>query len=347
MNIKYIFILFIIIIQSQTVYAKAFSLKNKGFSENSFVFNFNSNNTTYETKKRYDNEYIYKKRSLIEEGYSNRINDDDEELRLIGWKLSEAGNHKEAVDSYLISLNINPNNYRTLHALGWSLAKLGNYDDAERAYEEAIKIGNNNETWRLLGWNFEKKSNQVSAIQCYKNSLEINPKNKKSIKAIESLNEKMYNIKYKFSKAKPHLNLRELPSTNSKKVGKIAYEEKIKVINKHGDWYLVKYGKIYGYVFSIYLKNSVNQQKTEKETILRSNDRGKFSIQLGSFLSNTNAANFAKAFKTEKISISLDKKTNRYVVTSGVFSDRDSAELYLDELKEKYNEVGYFIRPSS
>lgn len=55
-----------------------------------------------------------------------------------------------------------------------------------------------------------------------------------------------------------NVNIRQYASINSKKLGLIPRGSKINVYGSYGDWYSVRYGKIWGYVNKDYVGNKVN-----------------------------------------------------------------------------------------
>lgn len=55
-----------------------------------------------------------------------------------------------------------------------------------------------------------------------------------------------------------NLNLRQYASISSKKLGLIPKGSKVNVYGIYGDWYSVRYGKIWGYVNKNYVGNKVN-----------------------------------------------------------------------------------------
>lgn len=55
-----------------------------------------------------------------------------------------------------------------------------------------------------------------------------------------------------------NLNIRQYASINSKKLGLISKGSKINVYGSYGNWYSVRYGKVWGYVNKNYVGNKVN-----------------------------------------------------------------------------------------
>lgn len=55
-----------------------------------------------------------------------------------------------------------------------------------------------------------------------------------------------------------NLNIRQYASINSKKLGLIPKGSKINVYGSYGDWYSIRYGKIWGYVNKNYVGNNTN-----------------------------------------------------------------------------------------
>lgn len=55
-----------------------------------------------------------------------------------------------------------------------------------------------------------------------------------------------------------NLNIRQYASINSKKLGLIPRGSKINVYGEYGNWYSVRYGKVWGYVCKDYVGNNTN-----------------------------------------------------------------------------------------
>lgn len=55
-----------------------------------------------------------------------------------------------------------------------------------------------------------------------------------------------------------NLNIRQYASINSKKLGLIPRGSKINVYGEYGNWYSIRYGKIWGYVSKDYVGNNIN-----------------------------------------------------------------------------------------
>ena len=55
-----------------------------------------------------------------------------------------------------------------------------------------------------------------------------------------------------------NLNIRQYASINSKKLGLIPRGSKINVYGEYGNWYSIRYGKIWGYVSKDYVGNNTN-----------------------------------------------------------------------------------------
>ena len=64
----------------------------------------------------------------------------------------------------------------------------------------------------------------------------------------------LYKVKTGTVKAS-NLNVRQNPTTSSKKVGAVPNNKKITIYAKNGSWYKIKYGKVNGYVSTKYVKN--------------------------------------------------------------------------------------------
>lgn len=73
------------------------------------------------------------------------------------------------------------------------------------------------------------------------------------------------------------VNVREKPSTNSKKVMYVTQDNKVEVLEKDGDWYKIKYNNKIGYVSSKYIQvndsevtsNESNSEKNTDDTIIK------------------------------------------------------------------------------
>ena len=61
-----------------------------------------------------------------------------------------------------------------------------------------------------------------------------------------------------FGYTSANLNLRQYASTTSKKITTIPKGSKVTIYKSYGDWYSIRYGKVWGYVNKNYVGNNIN-----------------------------------------------------------------------------------------
>lgn len=68
-----------------------------------------------------------------------------------------------------------------------------------------------------------------------------------------------------------NVNIRQYASINSKKLGLIPKGSKVNVYGSYGDWYSIRYGKIWGYVNKNYVGNNTNDNTNTNDKNVVSN----------------------------------------------------------------------------
>lgn len=110
------------------------------------------------------------------------------------------------------------------------------------ASNKSLKAGTHSYTWSV------GKTSDGS----YKAYVETVNTNK--LKKTATKNFTLYKVKTGTVKASK-LNIRQKPTTSSKKVGSVPNKKTVKIYAKSGSWYKIKYGKVTGYVSAKYVKN--------------------------------------------------------------------------------------------
>jgi tetratricopeptide (TPR) repeat protein len=94
----------------------------------------------------------------------------------LGEALAEQGRFNEAVEHYLMALQINPEDDTVLVNLGSARFELGDTLEALNNYSKAVEINPDSEkTHNNLGLTFEKIGRREVAIEHYMRAIEINP----------------------------------------------------------------------------------------------------------------------------------------------------------------------------
>ena len=94
----------------------------------------------------------------------------------------------DAVERYRISLEIRPNDAKTLSNLGNALLGLDRLEEAEAKYVESLKIGAGNAVTHLnLGICLQKQGRFDEAEREYNIALSIDPQYEAARKALEGL----------------------------------------------------------------------------------------------------------------------------------------------------------------
>lgn len=113
---------------------------------------------------------------------------------------------------------------------------------------------------------FESKNNNMShsgtvndksiAIMVYNNTVAtdyVNEQSEKIKKSAETIDESSVGI-VKIDDG--YLNVRDLPSTSGKVIGKLQNNEKVKIEDYDGEWFLITSGNIHGYVFAQFIQSA-------------------------------------------------------------------------------------------
>lgn len=69
------------------------------------------------------------------------------------------------------------------------------------------------------------------------------------------------------------VNLREKPSTDSKRIMYVTQDDVVEVLKKDGEWYKIKINGVTGYVFGEYLKVDDSNQEAKEETTVTTNQQ--------------------------------------------------------------------------
>ncbi len=87
------------------------------------------------------------------------------------------GNCEKAVECYTKAISINPKEFKAWIILGISYKRLGKYDKAIDCYNKAISKNSRDSTaWHNMGSSYKAMGNYKKAIECYNRVLEIDPK---------------------------------------------------------------------------------------------------------------------------------------------------------------------------
>ena len=95
------------------------------------------------------------------------------------------GELKLAIDSYIKVIRINPYNTLTYNNLGNAFKAIGDYKNSILAFKDALKLDPKNyNTYNNLGISYESAGQNDNAINAYKEAVRINPKFSKAINNI-------------------------------------------------------------------------------------------------------------------------------------------------------------------